>query len=144
MPIKEYVHGQQDYQLWGNVGRLIVDRRVQEKMGNCISSEPGDVWFVNMTHKSETRGFASVRIMKNKSLYLRYFYTVDDDLLGQEVLITRALNFGSEHGCKCIYTNWHKDSVILRAMDFKSSPRERGNFCRWERILEEANEKPSV
>lgn len=144
MPVKEYVHGQQDYQLWGNVGRLIVDRRIQEKMGNCISSEPGDVWFVNLTHNSETRGFASVRIMKNKGLYLRYFYAVEDDLFGQEVLITRALKFGKDNGCKSVYTNWHKDSVILRAMNFKPSPRGRGNFCRWEISLEAANEKPCV
>ena len=139
MAIKEYTHGAgTDYQLWGNVGRFLVDIGVQKEMGNCISSEPGDVWWVSLTHKSQTTGFASARLMKNGHLYLRYFYKPQDSGLGlgAESLVKKALQYARDHGCDLVYTNWHKDSVLLEKLGFKPLPRERGNFCRWELAME--------
>lgn len=140
MPIKEYVHGEStDYQLWGNVGRYLVDIRVQEKMGNCISSNIGDVWWVNLTAKSKTLGFAVARLMKNGNLYLRYFYSEEENSLGlsEIILINKAINHAKEKGCKTVYTLWHKNSEVLSKLGFKAIPRERGNFCRWELTLED-------
>lgn len=143
MPIKEYVHGDgNDYQLWGNVGRYLVDIRVQEKMGNCISSKVGDVWWVNLTAKSKTLGFASARMMKNGSLYLRYFYSEEENSLGlSEInLINKAITHAKDNGCKMIYTLWHKDSEVLQKLGFTAIPRDRGNFCRWEKDLKEVSD----
>jgi hypothetical protein len=139
MAIKEYIHGEgTDYQLWGNVGRYLVDIRVQEKMGNCISSKVGDIWWVNLTAKSKTLGFASARMMKNDSLYLRYFYSEEENSLGlSEVnLINKAINHAKTNSCKMVYTLWHKNSDVLPRLGFTSIPRDRGNFCRWELNLE--------
>lgn len=135
MAIKEYIHGTgTDYQLWGNVGRLLVDRSIQEKMGNCISSNPGDIWWVSLTHNSKTNGFASARVMKGGHLYLRYFYSDDTNSLGlgEETLISKAIRYAQAHGCSMVYTHWHKDSAILTKLGFKSIPCARGDFCRWE------------
>lgn len=135
MPIKEYIHGKNDYQLWGNVGRLIVDKKVQEALGIHVTSEVGDVWWVNMTHKSETRGFASARMQKNKNLHLRYFYTVDDEgdaEMALKTLVMKAINYAKENGATMIYTNWHKDSKMLPKMGFVPKEKEKGKFCRWE------------
>ncbi|MCO7246383.1 hypothetical protein [Halomonas sp. Mc5H-6] len=135
MAIKEYVHGGgKDYQLWGNVGRFVMDRKVQELMGNCISSEPGDIWWVNLTHKSETKGFASAREMKNGTLYLRYFYSAEQNALGlsEEVLIKKAVNHAQDKGMSLVFTNWHKGSEVLTKMGFVAQPTKRKNFARWE------------
>lgn len=135
MTIKQYIHGEgTDYQLWGNVGRFLVDIEMQKKMGNCISSKPGDIWWVSVTHKSKTTGFASARLMKNGHLYLRYFYSSEETGLGlgDENLITKAINYANENGCSLVYTNWHKESAILAKLGFKAIPRARGDFCQWE------------
>lgn len=134
MTIKQYVHGGgSDYQLWGNVGRYLVDQDVQKKMGNCISSVPGDIWWVSLTPKSKTTGFAVARPMKGCSLYLRYFYTEENGLgLGEENLVAKAIRHARENGCNLVYTNWHKDSAVLNKLGFKSIPRSRGDLCRWE------------
>lgn len=135
MAIKEYVHGEgKDYQLWGNVGRFVMDRKVQARMGNCISSDPGDIWWVNLTHKSETKGFASAREMKNGTLYLRYFYSAEQNALGlsEEVLIKKAVNHAQAKGMPLVYTNWHKDSAVLQKMGFVAQMSKRKNFVRWE------------
>lgn len=135
MAIKEYVHGGgKDYQLWGNVGRLVMDRKIQQLMGNCISSEPGDIWWVSLTHKSKTRGFASARVMKNGSLYLRYFYSVDSGGMGlaDEALVMRAINHAREKGLALVYTYWLKDSSLLPNLGFTAKANKRGRFCRWE------------
>ena len=139
MAIKQYVHGDgKDYQLWGNVGRFLVDRSVQAAMGNCISSEPGDIWFLCLTHNKRTRGFASARMMKKKRLYLRYFYVAEQSPLGlgEDVLISKTINYAKENGCTMIYTNWERKSVTLAKMGFTAIPRKRGDFCRWELELE--------
>lgn len=144
MPIKEYIHGDKstDYQLWGNVGRYLVDLEVQKKMGNCISSNPGDIWWVNLTPKSKTVGFSAARMMKNGSLYLRYFYSEEENALGlsEVILINKAISHAKANGCKLVYTLWHKDSEVLKRLGFKSIPRERGDFCRWELDLESKND----
>lgn len=132
MAIKEYIHGGgKDYQLWGNVGRFIVDKTVQEKLGIHVTSDEGDVWWVSLTHKSETKGFASARPQKNKKLHLRYFYH-QDETLGLKALIQKAINYGKENKCEAVYTNWHKDSELLPMLGFVPIPRETGKFCRWE------------
>lgn len=139
MAIKEYVHGEgKDYQLWGNVGRFVMDRKVQELMGNCISSDPGDVWWVSLTKNSETKGFASARKMKNGTLYLRYFYSAEQNALGlsEEVLVKRAVNYAKEQGLPLVFTNWHKDSPLLKKMGFVAQPTKRKNFARWELKIE--------
>lgn len=135
MAIKEYIHGSgTDYQLWGNVGRFLVDRGVQEKMGNCISSEPGDIWWVALTHNSKTTGFACARLMKNKTLHLRYFYVAEQNPLdlGEENLINKAIKHAEANGCSAVYTNWRKESPVMEKLGFKSTPRAKGDFCRWE------------
>lgn len=135
MAIKEYVHGAgKDYQLWGNVGRFVMDRKIQQLMGNCISSDPGDIWWVSLTHKSETKGFASAREMKNGSLYLRYFYSAEQNALGlsEEVLIRKAISHAKEKSMPLVYTYWHKGSEVLAKLGFTEKPKERGSFTRWE------------
>lgn len=140
MAIKEYVHGGgKDYQLWGNVGRLVMDRKIQQRMGNCISSEPGDVWWVSLTHKSETRGFASARPMKNGSLYLRYFYVVEQGslALAEETLVRKAINYAKGQGMPLVYTYWLKHSDLLPRLGFAPRENKRGQFCRWELSVEQ-------
>ena len=138
MPIKEYIHGDgKDYQLWGNVGRLIVDIEVHKKLGTAISSKEKDIWWVNMTEKSMTTAFASARPMLNKNLHLRYFYSVNDNKMELKTLILRAINYAKENGFKLIYTNQPKNCALLEQLEFKPIPRERGVFVKWEMNLKD-------
>ena len=138
MPIKEYVHGDgKDYQLWGNVGRLIVDIEVHKKLGTAVSSKEKDVWWLNMTEKSMTTGFASARPMLNKNFHLRYFYSADDSEMELKMLIMRAVNYAKEHDFKMIYTNQPKDCTLLKQLGFKPIPRDKGVFIKWEMNLKE-------
>lgn len=138
MTIKQYIHGDgTDYQLWGNIGRFLVDTEIQDKMGGCISSRHGDVWWVSLSHNSKTMGFASARQMNGGHLHLRYFYSDEKNGmgLGDETMITKGINYAKATGCNLIYTNWRKDSNVLTKLGFKSIQRARGNFCRWELTL---------
>ncbi|MDY0071837.1 MAG: hypothetical protein RBR77_04225 [Thauera sp.] len=137
MSIKQYIHGQDDYALWGHVGRLIVDRDVQQYLGGDINSHTGDVWLVMLTHNKRTVGFAAARLLKSGALHLRYFYHDDHGALGEETLVRRAISYAVEQGCKSIHTNWRKDSEMLAGLGFTAEPRARGLFCRWEKNLEE-------
>lgn len=133
MPIKEYVHGDgKDYQLWGNVGRLIVDVEVHKKLGTAVSSKEKDIWWVNMTEKSMTTGFASARPMLNKNFHLRYFYSSTDSEMELKTLIMRAVNYAKEHDFKMIYTNQPRNFTLLEQLGFKPIPKEKGNFIKWE------------
>lgn len=133
MAIKEYIHGDgKDYQLWGNVGRLIVDKTIQDKLGIHVTSDVGDIWWVSLTHKSKTKGFASARPLKNKNLHLRYFYHEDEKGLGVQALIKKAINHAQANGFVAVVTNWHKDSELLPKLGFTAIPRKTGKFCRWE------------
>lgn len=143
MAIKQYIHGAgKDYQLWGNVGRFLVDRTVQSAMGNCISSRNGDIWWLCLSHNKQTRGFASARIMKNERLYLRYFYCAEKSPLGldENVLIAKAIKYAKEKTFTMVYTHWEKNSEILANMGFIAIPKARGDFCRWELKLEEKSD----
>lgn len=136
MPIKEYIHGDgKDYQLWGNVGRLIVDPTVHKKLGVAVSSKEKDVWWVNMTEKSCTTGFASARPMQNGNLHLRYFYSADDNAMELKTLVMRSVRYAREHGHKQIYTNQPRDMVWLAKLGFKPIPKEKGIFIKWEMEL---------
>lgn len=136
MAIKEYTHGDgKDYQLWGNVGRLIVDIAVHKKLGTAVSSKEKDIWWVNMTAKSFTTGFASARPMLNKNFHLRYFYSANDDEMELRTLIMRAINYAREHDFKMIYTNQPKDLNLLAEIGFTPIPKEKGNFIKWEMQL---------
>jgi len=119
----------------------VMDRKIQQLMGNCISSDPGDIWWVSLTHKSETKGFAAARPMKNGTLYLRYFYSAEQNALGlsEEVLVRKAINHAREKGMPLVYTYWHRDSELLAKLGFtaKPGPKNKGHFIRWELNLEE-------
>lgn len=138
MPVKEYVHGEgKDYQLWGNVGRLIVDAEIHKKLGTAVSSKNKDIWWVVMTEKSYTTGFASARPMLNKNLHLRYFYSSDDNELELKTLINRAVHYARDNGFKLVYTNQPRDTDLLAKMGFNPVPKEKGNYIRWELKLKE-------
>ena len=138
MPIKEYIHGDgKDYQLWGNVGRLIVDVEVHKKLGTAVSSKEKDIWWVNLTEKSMTTGFASARPMRNKNFHLRYFYSADDSQMEIKTFIMRAIKYAKANDFKLIYTNQPRDLTLLEQMGFTPIPKEKGNFIRWEMNLKE-------
>ena len=133
MPIKEYVHGDgKDYQLWGNVGRLIVDVEVHKKLGVSVSSKLKDIWWVNLTKKSQTTGFASARPMLNNNLHLRYIYSDSDSDIELKTLIINVVKYAKANQFKLIYTNQVRDMTLLSQLGFVQKPRDKGNYVRWE------------
>jgi hypothetical protein len=136
--IRKYIHGQDDYALWGHVGRFLVNKSIQDHIGTCITSEPGDVWWVALTHKKETMGFSSARLLKNKTVHLRYFFSVSQTSLdlAEKTLINQAITYAKENNCASVHTSWRKESPLLESMGFIAKPREKGDFCRWELTLE--------
>lgn len=130
--IKQYTHGKDDYQLWGNVGRLLMNLEVQKTLGGAANSAEGDIWFVAMTHNSRTTGFAALRLQKNKTARLRYFYSEDADGLELETLINKAISCARENGCTSLMTLWRKDDALLAKLGFTAEPPARGTFCRYD------------
>ena len=135
--MKEYIQGQNkkaDRELFGLVGSLLVDPKIQELFGMAIVTLPEDLWFVSTTAKGDLRGFATGRVMKNATLHLRYVYA--ESKMAKKALIQRALNVAKKRDLKAVWTNDRQTETIWAEFDFVSLPRSRGSFCRWEKDIE--------
>lgn len=135
--MKEYVQGKNkkaDRELFGLVGSLLVDPKIQEQFGMAVVTLPGDLWFVSITAKGDLRGFVTGRIMKNGAMHLRYVYAPAK--LAKKALIQRSLNMAQKEKLKSVWTNDRESEEIWAEFDFIKTSRQRGTFCRWEKTIE--------
>ena len=135
--MKEYVQGKNkraDRELFSLVGPLLVNAEIQELLGMAIVTMPGDLWFVSTTAKGDLRGFATGRILKNRSLHLRYVYA--ESRMAKKGLIQRGLNAAKKQKLKSVWTNDRETEGIWAEFGFIKTSRARGVFCRWQKNIE--------
>jgi hypothetical protein len=139
MSIKMFIQGQSarsDQELFGLIGHWLVSKKIRERIGMDITADADDIWLISLAHKGAAKGFLSARPLKS-GLHIRMFYSDDDsNSLLIKTLINRAVGIAQEHGYPIAWTNERKDSTILPELGFVALPRERGDFCRWEKQLE--------
>lgn len=122
-----------DARLFGLVGRLALSPAVHKSLGNAVSSEDGDWWFVNTRPSDIPDGFAQMRVNAS-SVHLRYCYS--DKASIKMYMIKAALRKAKELGASIIFTNERKGDDVLPGMGFTAVPSKRkGDFVRWEKTL---------
>jgi predicted signal transduction protein with EAL and GGDEF domain len=97
MTIKTFHQGKSqasDSELFGLVGRFLVDLKMHERLGTAITTNDGDIWLVSITGKGEVRGFATARKIKTSGLHIRFVYCPDDAPLMCKAMITMAHELG--------------------------------------------------
>lgn len=137
MAINSYIQGEsqrKDAELFGLIGRWLVDRAVHEHLGTAITSEPGDMWTVSVDSKGKAKGFLQARAMKS-ALHIRFVFCVDSSPLVCRTLIERATRQATESECDAIWTNDRDSAEVWSDLGFTFTPRERGQFGRWEKQL---------
>lgn len=135
MTIKMFLQGKSassDRELFGMVGKFIVDATLHEKLGTAITSQDGDIWLVSITGKGEVRGFSTSRKL-NAGLHIRFVHCPNDSPLMCKTMISGLLKLAESDGCKCVWTNDKPDNEFWPEFGFKFTPRARGIFGRWER-----------
>jgi hypothetical protein len=132
--IREFVQtGDDQPDLFGAVGHLLVDPEVHEELGNAVSASEGDVWFLSITPAERCNGFAQLRIGAGGTAHIRYVYTTSESV--RSPLIKAALAHAKMYNAKSVYTNDRKTNAIWTEFGFKSKPNKRGgNFVRWELV----------
>jgi hypothetical protein len=136
MSIKEYVlGGHKDPELFGYIGRFLVDKAVHDKLGTAVVSQDSDMWWVMLNGKNQVRGFSTARVMKNDALHLRFVFCVDDETLVLRTLLNRVIKFAEESYCKRIFINERTNFPLLEKLGFSFAAPTRGSFVKWEKIL---------
>lgn len=136
MRIKTYIQGElTDRELFGLVGRQLVDKDLHDALGTAITAVDGDVWWVATNSKSELRGFMTARLLQNNSLHMRFLYCADDALLICRTLISRVIDYARQADYDMLWTNDRGSSTIWIDFGFVAKPRVRGTFVRWEKNL---------
>lgn len=138
--IKVFTQGlkeKDDQELFGLVGRWLVDVKIHQQLGTAITSNDGDVWFVSIPEKGSPRGFANGRLLKNGKFHIRFVYCVEGSPMICEAMIKKFLNEAAKQGSKEIYTNDIEVNQYWSDAGFEFTPPARGRYGKWIKQLGE-------
>jgi len=138
MTIKTFHQGKSqasDSELFGLVGRFLVDLKMHERLGTAITTNDGDIWLVSITGKGEVRGFATARKIKTSGLHIRFVYCPDDAPLMCKAMITNLLKLAEDEGCMAVFTNDKPNNPFWPEFGFSFTARARGTYGRWNKEL---------
>lgn len=131
--IKKYIQGnkESDYELFGSIGKILMELTMHKAIGMAPNSIDGDVWCVVKDKSGYVVGISNARMMKNKGFHVRYIYTLKDGI--KEELIKFHIKIGRELNAVRVFTNdlkkeclWNKNGFITHQQNHK------GNYIRWE------------
>jgi hypothetical protein len=123
----KYIQGEKDSELFAKIGHWTVNPLVHKRLGIAVSALPGDVWYVSES------GFLELRKQKTGTVHIRFLFTENEkDSELQAKLIQSALDDNQD--ADLIFTNDRKDSKIWKKFKFTPIEKERGIFCRWEKV----------
>lgn len=133
--IRELIHGgKDDALLFGLVGPIAFRKAVHDELASAVTSEPDDIWFINVDSGGECDGFAQMRMAKNGSAHVRYVFS--DNSAVRMSLIKAAVASAKKLKASLIYTNDRKAAMEWSREEFKKQPSKRpGEFVRWEKEL---------
>jgi hypothetical protein len=129
--VSEFLQGEKsDKELFGLIGSMALSYATHKALGNAVSGEDGDWWFVNLAKPGEANGFAQMR-MTPKSAHIRFAYSEKTSI--KILLIQNAIKKAKEFGVTTIFTNDRKSEDYLAKLGFSAKPSNRkGEFVRWE------------
>lgn len=140
MAIKQIILGNSppaaERELFGLIGRWLIDKDIQAQLGVAVTADDGDIWYLATDGKGCPRGFATARVMKNDRMHLRFLYCVPDADLVCRTLINRCIKDAKSHGCAAIWSNDRETATIWPSLGFTATPKARGAFVRWALDLE--------
>jgi hypothetical protein len=142
MRILEYVQGgnsDSDRELFARVGPWVIDPKVHQALGTAVTAARGDLWWVAATSGGDTAGFATARLLANKTMHLRFVYTLADASLARE-LIQCAIDHAEQARRTSVWTNDRETATVWKRLGFKPTPRARGSFVRWDKALKVSEE----
>lgn len=124
-----------DRKLFGFVGARIADAEVHKELGSAITSKPGDYWWLAIGSKSDLRGFATGRRLKNGTMHLRFIWVGQDGGLVYRALAKRAIEHARSRGFTAVWTNDRASRAEWLELGFVANPHNAptsGGFIRWE------------
>jgi hypothetical protein len=138
--IKKFVQGDriQDKELFGFVGHYISSATIAKELGNPVTSEPGDIWYVAIDEDDNATGFVTMRFLKSgKSSHIRFLYAGKGEHKTQASLVKEALADLEKEKVTSVYTYDKETASLWRKFGFEKQEQAKGSYQRWEKTLQE-------
>jgi len=135
---KKYIQGINDKEIFGNLGSWLTSKKVHDELGMAITSQSDDVWYIAFL-KDTVVGFLLYRKTKStNAIHIRFVYGAPNE---KELLISKVIDDATKEDIKTVWTNDRVSESIWKKLNFKFTPRNRGEFGRWERKLTKGDKK---
>ena len=136
--VRKYIQGIDNKEIFCNVGSWLTNKKVQDELGMAITSQDDDVWYISFLNDVVT-GFAIYRKTKStNAIHLRFVYAAPNE---KKLLISKVIDDAMEENIKTVWTNDRKSESVWKGLKFKFTPRNRGEFGRWEREIRKGEKR---
>ncbi len=136
--VKKYVQGIDNKEIFGNIGSWLTNKKVHDELGMAITSQDGDIWYISFLNNVVT-GFALYRKTKStNAIHVRFVYGAPNE---KEMLVKKIIEDAKNENIKTVWTNDRKSEAVWKKLKFKFTPRNRGEFGRWEREIKKGGKR---
>ena len=129
--IQKYTQGIDNKEIFGNLGSWLTNKKVHDELGMAITSQDDDIWYIAFLNNVVV-GFLLYRKTKStNAIHIRFVYGSPNE---KKELINRVIKDAAEEKIKSIWTNDRKSELVWKELNFTFTPRNRGEFGRWEKL----------
>lgn len=131
MEIRKYIQGNDDKEIFSNIGAWLTSIDVQKTLGSPITSKNEDIWYIAFLN-SITIGFSVVREIKStNSIHIKYVHADDTT---KKALLKKIINEAKNINIKSLWTN-ERANIVYDDLGFVFTKRDRGVFGKYELII---------
>ncbi len=139
MIIKTFIQGENDKELFGLLGSIVLSKEVHKQLGTAITTADKDQWLLAFDKEDNLLGFATFRKIKStKAIHIRFVYAFD--CINKKKIVGKLIkNLMSYFEVYTVWTNARDDEEYWYELGFinKKGTRNTGKFVRFEKDLKD-------